>query len=488
MTMDKKVFIIGLDCAAPELIFERWVDDLPNLKRLISSGVHGRLKSTIPPITIPAWTSMMTSKDPGELGVYGFRNRARYTYSDMSFATASLVKEDAVWDILSRSDKKVVMVGVPQTYPPKPVNGSMVSCFLTPSTESDYTYPPELKGEIEDAVGEYIIDVKDFRTDDKDYLLRQIYEMTGKRFELVRYLIENKEWDFFMFVEMGVDRIHHGMWKYFDKEHIKYESGSKYENAIKDYYKYIDTEIGALLDMLGEETVVLVVSDHGAKKMDGGICVNEWLIDEGYLKLKEYPGKLTPFNKVDVDWENTVAWGEGGYYARIFMNVKGREPQGVVDPDEYEQVRDELRRKLEALGDEKGNPIGTRAYTPQELYRECNGIPPDLIVIFGDLYWRSVGSIGHGAIHTFENDTGPDDANHAQEGIYIMSGLDGKDVQGERVKDLHIMDIATKVLDVMGVAIPDDMQGKAAGGETADYDADEEEEVRKRLEALGYVE
>ncbi|MDR4508534.1 MAG: alkaline phosphatase family protein [Candidatus Brocadiaceae bacterium] len=490
MPNTKKVFIIGLDCATPELIFEQWKDDLPNIKRLINSGVYGRLESTIPPITIPAWTSMMTSKDPGTLGLYGFRNRSKYTYEDMNFATASQVKEDAVWDILSRAGKKVALVGIPQTYPPKPVNGNMISCFLTPSVKSQYTYPKELKNEIEDLIGEYLIDVKDFRTTDKDYLLRQIYEMTEKRFEVIKYLMKNKEWDFFMFVEMGTDRIHHGMWKYFDKEHIKHEPGSQHEDAIKDYYKFLDKGIGDILSLLDNDTIVFVVSDHGSKKMDGGICINEWLIREGYLTLKEYPNGITPFNKVNIDWENTIAWGEGGYYARVFMNVKGREPQGVIEPENYETIRNELVQKLEALGDEKGKPIGTKAYKPQELYKTCNGLPPDLIVLLGDLYWRSVGTIGHDAIYTFENDTGPDDANHAQHGILVMSCLDGSIGNGEKIEDHHLMDIAPTVLNFFGIEAPNDMQGKVIEQvkTTADYDQDEEEEIRKRLEALGYVE
>ncbi|NIO68279.1 MAG: hypothetical protein GTN71_04295, partial [Anaerolineae bacterium] len=137
-TMDKKVLIIGLDCATPQLVFDQWRDELPNLKRLMESGVYGELESSVPPITVPAWTSMMTSKNPGRLGFYGFRNRADYSYDRMSIATSRAVTEDTVWDILSRANKNVILVGVPQTYPPKPLNGYMITSFLTPSTKSQY--------------------------------------------------------------------------------------------------------------------------------------------------------------------------------------------------------------------------------------------------------------------------------------------------------------------------------------------------------------
>ena len=454
----RKVVLIGLDCATPQLVFDRWRDELPNLGELVEGGIYGDLESTIPPITVPAWMSMMTSKDPGRLGFYGFRNRADYSYERMRIANSKAVVEDTVWDILSRAGKSVILVGVPQTYPIKPTNGYIITSFLTPSTESQYTYPPELKGEVEALVGEYMLDVEHFRTEDKGYLLRQIYKMTEKRFKLVKHLLQEKEWDFFMLVEMGVDRIHHGFWKFFDPEHPKHEPGSPYQNAIKDYYKYLDREMGEILDMLDEDTLVLVVSDHGAKHMEGGICINEWLRQEGYLTLKEEPQGIVPLEKVEIDWDRTMAWGAGGYYGRLFLNVQGREPQGIIPAEEYETVRDEIADKLSQLTDESGVNIGTVAYKPQDIYGECRNIPPDLMVYFGNLFWRSVGSVGHGGIRTRESDIGPDDANHAQQGIFIM--YDPQERGRGRVEGLHLMDVAPTLLDLFGLPVPGDMQGK----------------------------
>lgn len=455
----RKVFVIGLDCAPPEFIFDQYKTDLPNLRSLLENGLYGELQSCTPPITVPAWAAMMSSKDPGQLGFYGFRNRADHSYDAMNIATANAVKHDRVWDILSRQDKKVTVVGVPQTYPVKPVNGHMVSCFLTPSAESRYTYPDDLKPEIERLVGEYMVDVPNFRTENKDWLLRQIYEMTEKHFRVIRYLMRKKPWDFFMFVEMGTDRIHHGFWKYTDPNHRKYEAGNPYEEAIYAYYKYVDREIGELLDNLDDDTAVCVVSDHGAKKMDGGICINEWLMENGYLTLKDKPTGVMPLEKAEIDWSRTKAWGSGGYYGRLFLNVKGREPHGVIDPQDYERVRDELIGKLEALTDEKGQNIGTRVFKPQEVYREVNNIPPDLIVYFGDLYWRSVGSIGLNRIHTFENDTGPDDANHAENGIFILYDPQNP-AGGKQVDGLNLVDVAPTILNLFDMEVPKDMIGK----------------------------
>ena len=163
------------------------------------------------------------------------------------------------------------------------------------------------------------------------------------------------------------------------------------------------------------------------------------------------------FNNDYVNWDETVAWASGGYYGRLFLNVKGREPRGVIEPADYEKVRTEIVEKLEALPDHTGKDIGTKAFRPEDIYPIAKRVSPDLIIYFGDLYWRSIGTIGNPGIYVFENDTGPDDANHAQHGIVIMHNT------GESphmTSGAHIMDIAPTILDLMGVEIPSDMKGK----------------------------
>jgi len=262
-------------------------------------------------------------------------------------------------------------------------------------------------------------------------------------------------------VEMGPDRMHHGFWKYMDPEHRKHEPGNAYENAILDYHVHVDGLLGGLLEHADDDTAILVVSDHGAKRMDGGICVNEWLIANGYLALAEKPACATPLSKVKVDWSRTKAWGDGGYYARIFLNVVGREPNGTIAPGDYEKVRDELSAGLKAIPDETGHEIGTQVFRPEELYQEVRGVAPDLIVYFGDLFWRSVGTVGGGKIHTLENDTGPDGANHAENGIFLFRPADGGMPGGRRLEGLRIIDIAPTILHLFGLPIPVDMEGKA---------------------------
>jgi len=242
-----KLLVVGLDSAAPALVFERWRNELPTIADLIARGAHARLVSTNPPITVPAWTAMVSSHDPGELGFYGFRNRKDHSYDGYAFANSALVKVPRLWDWLGSAGLRCLVLGVPQTYPPSPLNGEMVSCFLTPSSASAYTYPPGLKAEVERVTDGYVLDVEDFRTTDKSGLLRRVYEKTAKHLGLAKHLLRTRAWDFCMLVEMGVDRIHHGFWSYMDRAHHRYEPGNPFESAILDYYRYVDRELAELL-------------------------------------------------------------------------------------------------------------------------------------------------------------------------------------------------------------------------------------------------
>lgn len=455
----EKVAVIGLDCCEPSLVFDKWYDDLPNLRRLMQSGLYGNLESCLPPITVPAWTCMTTGKDPGTLGVYGFRNRRDHSYDSLYTATSLDVREPHVWDILGKAGKKTIAVGVPQTFPiVRPPNGCMVTDFLTPSIESDYTHPLTLKREIAKLVGEYMVDVPEFRTEDKAWLCEQIYKMTDKRFEVCKHLLRTKPWDLFFMVEIGVDRIHHGFWRFMDSEHHRYTPGNPFENVIHDYYVHLDGLIGELLAEIDlKKTAVWIVSDHGSKRLEGGVCFNDWLIREGLLVMKEPVTEPKRFRFEDVDWSRTQVWGEGGYYGRCFINVEGREPTGTVPQSRYEALREELIAKLESMLDPQGHALGTRAYKPEAIYENINGVPPDLLVIFGDLRWRSVGTVGNPDIYTRENDTGPDDANHAQQGLHILCH---PSLSADH-RDASIYDVMPTILKMMGHPTPAGLRGTA---------------------------
>lgn len=487
-----KILVIGLDGATPELLLED--DRLENLRRLMDGGCYGRLESVIPPITVPAWMCMATGQDPGSLGVYGFRNRVDHSYDGLGIVTSQSIDAVAVWDQIAREGKKSVIVGVPPCYPPRQINGSSIGCFLTPDTTRNvFTHPAELGREITDLVGPYPVDVKNFRTHDKTWLKHEIDSMSRKHFQVVRHLIRNTEWDYLQMVEIGLDRIQHGFWRYHDPEHPLHEPDSPYQNVIRDYYRHLDDEIGGLLELLSEDTLVLVVSDHGARKLDGGFRVNEWLVREGLLVLNHYPDEVTPFAKLDVNWEKTRAWSEGGYYARVFMNVRGREPKGSIEPRDYERFRDEIKERFEATVGPDGMPLGTLVFKPEEVYGHVRNVAPDLIVHFGGLAWRSIGGVGYPTIHARENDTGPDDCNHAQHGSFVLAGL-GSPLQGP-IEGAHLLDMAPTLLELAGYDVPPSMRGRSlAAGQLLSVgsgpprrDDDDEEIIRARLSGLGYI-
>jgi predicted AlkP superfamily phosphohydrolase/phosphomutase len=457
--MAKRVLVVGLDCAPPELLFNQLTDELPNIKRMLDTGVHARMESSHPPITIPAWMVMATGKNAGKLGVYGFRHRRHGTYDDVQLANSHSIKEKTAWEILGDHGKQVVVVGVPPAYPPKPVNGSLISCFMTPGTDKDYTYPRGLKQEIEKLVGEYILDVT-FRTDQKGELFKQLCSMTEQHFKVLRYLAQTKPWQFFMFVEIGVDRVHHAFWKFFDKEHHLYEPGNEYEDVIPKYYKLLDTEIGNLLKTIDKDTAVMVVSDHGAKRMKGAFCVNQWLIEKGYLRLRATPSPGASLEKAQVDWSQTRAWCWGGYHARMFLNVKGREPEGTIEPKDYEKAREQLTDDLSGIRGPKGEKWDTKVYTPEEIYPNGVGDPPDLTVYFDDLSWRSAGTLGYDSYYLPENDKGPDDAVHSRHGIFLYYDPT-QDLGGKAIGDVRLLDFAPTVLKIMNIPAPRDMEGKA---------------------------
>ncbi len=415
-----KVMVVGLDCAAPALMFDKLKEYLPNITKMTENGIYGKLRSTDPPITIPAWMVMATGRSPGELGLYGFRSRVGNSYTQIKIPSSKDIKYDTVWEILGKRNKRSIVVAVPPTYPPKPIPGIMISDFLTPDKDKEFTYPPGLKNEILRDFPDYEFDVK-FRKPEKEKIINEIYKMSDTRFKLVEKLLKENPWDFFFMVEIGIDRIHHAFWRYIDENHHLYEKNEVMRDKFISYFKMVDTHIGKLMEMLDDDTIMMIVSDHGAKGMKGAFAINQWLIKEGYLKIKndKIPAGSS-IDDLDVDWQNTKAWAWGGYYARIFLNVKGRESQGVIEPSKVKEELAILKEKLKNIKGPNGENWKTIVFEPEEKYDVVNGDRSDLFVYLDDLNWRAAGTIGYDTDYLLENDTGPDDAVHDYDGIYII--------------------------------------------------------------------
>ena len=451
-----RILLVGLDCAAPRFAFERYADSMPCLSALRARGASGVLRSCEPPITVPAWTTMLSGRDPGELGLYGFRNRLRGSY-DLATASSKDVKEKRVWDRLGEAGRTVAALFVPLTYPPTPVRGTMVSCFLTPDDAPRKTFPPSLGAELEARFGPYRADVREFRTDDKARVFDELVAMTDQHFAIARHVWNEKRPDFLAMVEMGPDRLHHAFYAHMDPSHPAYAPESPWADHGRRYYAHLDARLGELLADTSPDDHVLVVSDHGARPMLGGVAVNELLRREGFLALRDEPTEPVALREAGVDWARTRAFGEGGYYARIFLNVAGRDPEGVVAPEDVPRERERLRALFPSLPGPDGRPMANRVVAPDEVYRRVRGEAPDLLVYLGDLDYRSIGTVGHGRIHLPTNDTGPDACNHDWAGLVVAAGP--RIPAGARLEGAELLDVARTLLELADVPAPAELGG-----------------------------
>lgn len=451
-----RTLVIGLDCVPPQLVFERYRDAMPHLTHLAQGGSYGRLRSTDPPITVPAWQSMVTGRDPGELGLYGFRARHRGS-RQLALVSSRDLREKRVWDRLGEAGQKVAALFVPLTSPPKPVNGLEVSGFLWPGGDAPFCWPPGAQSELVDAAGDYRADVARFGEQSNEALLAELSAMVDQHFALAEYVLRSREPDFLMMVEIGTDRLHHALWEHMDHTHPRHDPSSPLVAACRDYYARIDRRIGALVVAAGADARVMMVSDHGAQPMRGGVRLNEWLRREGWLVTRSTPAEGTRLMDADVDWSTTRAWAEGGYYARVFLNLRGEHADGCVDAADAEATLSELKRALEEMPGADGD-VGFAAVTrPEELYRAVRGYPPDLMVTFGELGHRALGELG-GEVFTPHDARGRDSANHAKDGFFLLHGAD-LPARGE-VAGAHILDVAPTLLGLAGLEVPSSMRGR----------------------------
>ena len=463
-----RVFILGIDSAEPELVFNKWRSGLPTLNQLASEGAWGKIASTVPPITCPAWPASLSGLNPGWFGLYDLRYRKPGSYFDFGIVNSRILGVDRVWDILTRLNKRSNVVFVPVTYPPSKINGVMVSSFLTPTVKSPFTYPPGLKDEILNVVGgsdKYIIDVYDYRRKDPKQLFEELSAKTEHDFKIIRYLLKKyPDWDFFMAVIMTVDRAQHTLWKFFDKEHPRYVDDPELRDGLYELHRQIDEELAKTLELLPKDTAIIVVSDHGAKRMFYRINVNEVLIREGYLKLKKDVEEPMSLRMADekglIDWNNTKAFSLGAYIAQVFINLEGREPKGIVKPSEYEKVRDEIADILKSIRGPNGERLDNRAFLRENAYRGSKiDRMPDLTVYFDNLHYGANEAIGLKSIYSLETVKGPDDSNHGENGIFILKDPEER-VRGN-IKGLKLEDLMPTILSLLNIKTPDSIDGKS---------------------------
>ena len=509
-----RVLVIGMDGATPQLLFP-WAEEgkLPNLAKLIKEGVSGKLRSTIPPITAAAWVSFMTGKSPGKHGVVDFVQRKFGSYErtrgldkweieeksgiDLSVVSAAAISSKKIWDILSENGKRVGVMHVPITYPPKKVNGFMITGLGTPSLESDFTYPRELREKI---LSEgYKIHITELDVENnEDAVLRNMHETEEGRCKVaINLMREYDNWDFFFVMFEAPDVAQHLFWKHTDPEHHVHEpeKAKKYGDAILNCYQLLDELIGKILENVDENnTTVIIMSDHGGGALNRIFYINQWLLDMGLVKLrkkanreialrlglskenirymliklglkriiKRIPKNLRErmpdaYTISDFDWKETKAYSIGGW-GFIYLNLRGREPEGIVSEEEYEVLRDYIINELYKLKDpDTGENVVKEVFKKEDLY---DGQPsdqlPDLIVMTDESIdcKHSITKESSVLVPSSPGKSG----NHRKDGIFIIKG---KNIRKNMIiENAEIIDIAPTILYLMGVPIPSDMDGK----------------------------
>lgn len=326
------------------------------------------MNSVVPCISSVAWTSFMTGTNLAKHNIQGFVDRQLNPFQ-INIPTAKFIAVPTISEIFSKLGMRVVSINVPVSYPPKPVNGVQISCFLATDL-AKAVFPKDLYPKLKE-MG-YRIDVDAWQgRKDKDKFLQDIHYTFEKRVDVANYLMEKEDWDFFQLHIMETDRINHFLWEH-------WETGdAKYAPEFEKFYQRVDNLIGELDARLGDEVEYIVLSDHGFCTIKKEVYLNHWLENNGYLKYKvEQPRALTEMH-ADSKAYSLIP-------GRIYINLKGREDEGAVLPgEEYENLRDELIKKLPLMTDpDTGEKIVRKVYKREELF---NGPfydhTPDLIAV-----------------------------------------------------------------------------------------------------------
>ncbi|NLS78701.1 MAG: hypothetical protein GXY76_15720 [Chloroflexi bacterium] len=554
MSRPRKVMLIGLD-GVPLGLIQSWAAQghLPTLQRLMSTGSAGPLRSTIPPTSGPSWSSFVTGMNPGKTGVFDFLYRREGTYH-FPPVNASQRSGTSLWRYLSDAGYRVGVLNLPMSYPVEQVNGFMVSGWMTPYAATDYAYPPEIADELARVAGNYrIYPTETFSEARRDSFLKASYDLLEMRTRTAVHLAATQPWDVFMAVYFDTDRILHQMWHYLDPTHPWRRDHEDKSWVVRDYFAKIDQSIARLLDHADDDTLVMILSDHGMGRANRFIVLNNWLMQAGLLKLKRDPWvrfkellfrsgfvlrnvhkladqlgfssqaeyvagyfvdhllKLAFLSFLDVDWSRSKAYSFGRHVGPIYLNVKGREPQGIVEPGaEYEAVRGEIARQaLEFRDPQTGRPLIGQVLRREEVFAGPHvGRAPDLILRPADPadIFFGLADFGHRkTVDTVYRYSGM----HRDYGLLIMNGPGVR--PGSEIGGAAIQDVAPTVLHAMGLPVPADMDGRViasaleesylaafppsqmepvaepANVGSMDYGGAEEREIVERLRGLGYM-
>ncbi len=485
--MKKRVWLIGLDGASFDILEPIFAaGKMPVLKEVMDAGASGILKSSVVPFTPQAWGSVITGNNPGRHGIFGFVRQMPGRPPE--FLSSRTLQGDKLWMWLGRRGLKSMVVNVPLTYPPDPLNGVMVTGMMTPSTESEFTYPPELKDRILRERPDYRLDVTSSIDKSRNLaLLDELEAAMENRMALTLDLLKDEDPDFLFKVFVLPDRIQHAYAQFIHPKSTAYNSpkASRARERIWDSYAKLDEALGRLLAAAPEGTDVIFLSDHGFSVERGGFFTNDFLAGIEALSFKSggsasagaagllrgairrlnlagikkfVPNKMIRqtinMTKEAIDWERTQAYASPLAQQGISINLKGREPDGIVEPDDYERVRDAILAEIVQIGAEnEERPIA--AYRREEAFSGpyVKGIP-DIVLDFAASSLEAKEAVLGGDPISWSD--GGSRGIHHRDGLFL--GL-GPNVRPGAYEDLSLEDIAPNVLGLFGLEGLDSMDG-----------------------------
>ncbi len=501
-----RVLIFGIDGGTLDLV-KPWArqGELPHLARLMGEGATGVLQSTIHPLTPQAWASFLTGMNPGKHGVFDFGRRQAGSY-ELELSSSRTRRAPAIWDYLEPHDLSCGVINVPLTFPLEPVPGFMISGMHTPSLAQGVG-PASLLQEIQRVAPDYRIDVMAPWYRDPDHFLDDVHAMTAARGRLAAHLYREHRPDLFTVVMVAVDRVCHAFYKQMEDPQdpaTRYRTGWKYRDEVLRAYRAVDRELGRLLEQIDDQTVVIVMSDHGFGTLEGEISLNQLFLEQGLMSFsvekvrRRLPVWELPFG-VDrgmgaamrdaviravpplrrrsdrrvvrgeiptalrtwdhLDWERTVAYSHG-FFGNVYLNLEGREPQGCVPQADYHRVRDEVAGQIEALRDpQAGGPLVERIYRREELYAgPFLDEAPDLVVVMRDYAYITRGGSELSAREVIAAPMHGQSGNHRREGMLIMWGPGIR--AGIELPDAQITDILPTALSLLGIPLPHEIDGR----------------------------
>jgi predicted AlkP superfamily phosphohydrolase/phosphomutase len=393
------LLLIGLGGAERDLILSAWRSGLRTLDQLAERGVWCRVRGAWPADSAPAWASLLSGLDPGQLGLYGPRRRVNYSYDPASPIDSRAIREPRLWDLLGAAGKHIGVVGAPATTPAPPVHGHLIG-DRTLSDGAQATFPASLARQVSAWLGEGAMpldpagrDHVAYEGQNLDRLIQAAYVRAEQRFMLARRLLARDLYDCFVLVDDGIGAIQRVLWDSFDTAHPRYTPDHPFAGAVGSFHRFVDDQLFELLELVDDDTMVAVVAPGGMRALHGELGLNDWLIAQGYLALRHQPPGVVALEQCEIDWERTRAWaGEAG---AIHLNVVGREPLGSIPAGEAERVRAELVERLRAVIDLDGQPA-LDVQRPEALYATTQGVAPDLIAISTRLGWRTTAVVGQG--------------------------------------------------------------------------------------------